>query len=53
VIDGAGRIAKQHVMTFKGQLADLSLQGLRSGLYVIVATTENGQQLKNKIIVKY
>jgi len=51
LVDGAGRIVKQQIIIMKGQLGELDLSGINSGLYIIIAKTENGDQFKNKIIV--
>lgn len=52
LIDGAGRTVKQQIVIIKGQLGELDLSGLQSGLYIIVAKTGSGDQFKNKLVIK-
>jgi hypothetical protein len=52
LLDGAGRTVKQQAVIIKGQLGELDLSGVNSGLYIIVAQTANGAQFKNKLVVK-
>lgn len=52
LIDGSGRTVKQQSLTVKNQLAELNIDDVRSGMYVLIAGAENGEQFKNKLVVK-
>jgi hypothetical protein len=52
LIDGSGRTVKQQSLTVKNQLAELNIDGVQTGMYVLIAVAENGEQFKNKLLVK-
>lgn len=52
LIDGAGRTVKQQNLTVKNQLAEFNIEDVQSGMYVIVAVTDDGDQFKNKLVIK-
>lgn len=51
LIDGAGRTVKQLGVTIKNQQAELALEGLHKGMYVVIAVAENGQRFNSKIMI--
>ena len=51
LIDGAGRTVKQLAVAIKNQQAELDLEGLHKGMYVVIAVTENGQRFSSKIMI--
>ena len=51
LLDVAGRTVRQQTLLIKNQQAELDLEGLQRGVYIITATAENGQQFSNKIMI--
>jgi hypothetical protein len=51
LLDGAGRMVKQQTVTIKNQQAELNIEGLHTGMYVVIAVAENGQRFSNKIMI--
>lgn len=51
LVDGSGRIVKQQSVVIRNQQAELNLEGLNSGVYVVVAVTANGEVFKNKLMI--
>ena len=52
LIDGSGRTVKQQSLAVKNQLAELNIDDVQSGMYIVLAITENGDQFKNKLVIK-
>ena len=50
-IDVAGRTVRDQSVTIKNQRADLSLEGLQAGMYVLIAFAENGHRFSTKIMI--
>ena len=53
VIDLTGREVMKQMLVIKGQTASLALQDLGRGMYSILVTRDNGEQLKGKVLVAY
>ena len=51
LIDGAGRTVKQLAVTIRNQQAELTLEGLNKGMYVVIAVAESGQRFSSKIMI--
>jgi len=51
ILDVAGRIIKQQTVTIMNQQAELNVEGLQRGMYIITAIAENGQRFSNKIMI--
>jgi hypothetical protein len=51
IYDGSGRMVKHQIVLVNRQQTEINLQGLAPGIYAIVATTENGEQLKSKLMI--
>ena len=52
LIDGAGRTVKQRRLNVMNQLAELTIDDVHSGMYVLIAVTEDGDHFKSKLVVK-
>lgn len=51
IFDAAGRIMRQQAVTMRSQQAELKLDGLHRGMYAVIAVTEQGDQLKTKLMI--
>ena len=51
IFDGAGRMVKKQIVIVRNQQSELDLEGLQTGVYAVVAITENGEQFKTKLMV--
>jgi hypothetical protein len=51
LVDGSGRTVKQQTMIVKNQQAELNIEGLNTGVYVVIAVTEKGEHFKNKLVI--
>ena len=51
IFDGAGRMVKQKIVIVRNQQSELDIEGLQTGVYAVVAITENGEQFKTKLMV--
>jgi len=51
LLDVAGRTIRQQTVMIKNQQAELDLEGLQGGVYILTATDENGQRFSNKIMI--
>ena len=51
IFDAAGRIVRQQTVTIKNQQGELRLDGLHRGVHAVIATTEQGDQLKTKLMI--
>jgi hypothetical protein len=51
LVDGSGRTVKQQMVIIKNQQAELNLEGLNSGVYIIIAVTGDGEHFKNKLVI--
>ena len=51
LIDGAGRMAKQQFVIVRNQQSELNLEGVQSGVFVVIATNRDGRQFKTKLMI--
>ena len=51
LIDGAGRMAKQQIVIVRNQQSELNLEGVQSGVFVVIATNREGRQFKTKLMI--
>jgi len=51
ILDASARLVKQQRIAVRNQQAELRLEGLHRGIYVVVATAENGEQFKTKLMI--
>ncbi|HEX6170860.1 MAG TPA: T9SS type A sorting domain-containing protein [Chitinophagaceae bacterium] len=51
LIDGAGRMAKQQIVIVRNQQSELGLEGVQSGVFVVIATNKDGRQFKTKLVI--
>jgi predicted nucleic acid-binding Zn-ribbon protein len=51
LVDGSGRTVKQQTMIVKNQQAELNIEGLNTGVYIVIAVTEKGEHFKNKLVI--
>ena len=51
LVDGAGRMAKQQIVIVRNQQSELNLEGVQSGVFVVIATNREGRQFKTKLMI--
>ncbi|HET9745123.1 MAG TPA: T9SS type A sorting domain-containing protein [Chitinophagaceae bacterium] len=52
LIDGSGRTVKQQSLSVRSQLAELNIDDVHSGMYVLIAVSEEGDQFKSKLVIR-
>jgi len=51
LFDGAGRMIKQQIVIVRNQQSDLSLEGVQTGVYAVIAINKAGEQFKTKLMI--
>jgi hypothetical protein len=51
LFDGAGRVIKQQIVMVRNQQSDLSLEGVQTGVYAVIAINKVGEQFKTKLMI--
>jgi len=51
LFDGAGRMIKQQIVFVRNQQSDVSLEGVQTGVYAVIAINKGGEQFKTKLMI--
>ena len=51
LMDGAGRTIKQQIVIIRNQQAELSLEGLQTGVYAVIVVNKKGEHFKTKLMI--
>jgi len=51
LVDGTGRIVKQQIVIVTSQQSELNLEGMRAGVYALIAVNRKGEQFRTTLMI--